>query len=108
MRPSPNALKPARRNAVIQLAREGYSDYAIHEATGVSRSTIWRVRKAHRIPAHQHRGGQGHMNRVPRDHAARVSAGVKPRAASPDIRNYWLAREPELSPWVHPYARRTA
>lgn len=90
-----NRLDPRREQLVAELAREGYSDYAILEATGVARTTIWRLRKKHGIPPHTKLLGRGNAKRVPRSRWM----VAKPRAVAPesyDIRAHWLSVDKTL------------
>lgn len=65
-------LKPDVRDRLLALARDGYSNYAIEEATGCARTTIQRHRKLAGIPPHPINRGRGNKRRVPPSVPART------------------------------------
>lgn len=69
-----------QRDRVLQMARDGYSDWAIHRKTGHARSTIIRIRRAAGVASHPKDVGRGYR---------RPQQGPMPAAwVHPDIQRY--------------------
>lgn len=115
-----NHLKATLRARIIDLARQGYSDYDIRDATGCARTTIQRVRRAEGIPPHPMNLGRGKKRHVfLAEKARKASPLAEQHRRVSDIREYWLRVDPTLravsrsaatrplSPHP-PYARRAA